>query len=389
MRIGIVLHATPGYSETFFRNKIIFLKNEGFDIKLYVDSMHKGFHLCGQIKGFSFEDKRWDKFINVVNLGLRIIFSPIRAVTLWKANKKDGFHFRQNALSLINSAHILSANVDWLHFGFATTAVDRENVARIIGAKMAVSIRGFDINTHPLKHKGLYNLLWQRLDKLHYIGDGLLKKAVDLGFNIETPSLKITPAIDISMFRNTKAMSKFDNDNILITTIARLHWIKGLNYILEALSIVKEAGINFKYQLIGDGTERESLIFTVDQMQLNHEVHFQGRLSPIEVTEYLKNTDIYIQYSLEEGFCNATIEAQAMGCICIVSDAGGLKENILDGKTGFVVPKRHPDLLAQKIMEVLKLSIEKRMEISNNATNRVKKEFDLNIQKNKFLDFYR
>ncbi|MBK7870836.1 MAG: glycosyltransferase family 4 protein [Saprospiraceae bacterium] len=54
---------------------------------------------------------------------------------------------------------------------------------------------------------------------------------------------------------------------------------------------------------------------------------------------YYEKADIYLQYSIQEGFCNAVLEAQAMGLLCIVSDAEGLPENILHGQTGWVVPK--------------------------------------------------
>ncbi|MEZ4854635.1 glycosyltransferase family 4 protein [Flavobacterium sp.] len=79
--------------------------------------------------------------------------------------------------------------------------------------------------------------------------------------------------------------------------------------------------------------------FAVHQLKLEDMVTFTGKLSPKEVKEKLSVTDIYIQYSLQEGFCNAVLEAQAMGLFPgVVSDAEGLSENVLN-ITGFVVPK--------------------------------------------------
>ena len=66
-----------------------------------------------------------------------------------------------------------------------------------------------------------------------------------------------------------------------------------------------------------------------------------------------------IQYSIEEGFCNAVLEAQSMGVLTIVSNASGLMENIIDGKTGWVVPKRKPNLLAKKIKQITSMKEEK------------------------------
>ena len=59
--------------------------------------------------------------------------------------------------------------------------------------------------------------------------------------------------------------------------------------------------------------------------------------------------DIYIQPSIQEGFCNSVLEAQAMGLLVIVSDAEGLHENVINNVTGWVVKKRNPILLSEKL----------------------------------------
>jgi colanic acid/amylovoran biosynthesis glycosyltransferase len=357
LRIGLVLSAVPGYSETFFRNKIKFLREEGFEIKLFVDNGQNRFNLCPVFGGFSNQGTKKQLLARLLILSTRCICHPIKLAKLWHLNKSDGFAFKKNVLSLMDSAHILGHSLDWLHFGFATMAVNRENVARVIRAKMAVSIRGFDICIYPLKNPNVYELLWKRIDKLHYISDDLLKVALELGFNEKTQSQKITPAIDIGLFNKMDLKSeKSLNGKISILTIARLHWKKGLDYTLEALKILNDAGILFEYQIIGDGSEYERLVFARHQLGLQNEVVFLGKLEPKEIKEKLALTDIYLQYSIQEGFCNAVLEAQAMGILCVVSDAEGLSENVLDGITGFVVEKRKPKLLSETILDVLSIA---------------------------------
>ena len=48
-----------------------------------------------------------------------------------------------------------------------------------------------------------------------------------------------------------------------------------------------------------------------------------------------------------------------MGVLTIVSNASGLQENIIDGKTGWIVPKREPILLANKIIQITSMKEEK------------------------------
>ena len=51
-----------------------------------------------------------------------------------------------------------------------------------------------------------------------------------------------------------------------------------------------------------------------------------------------------------ESFGVAAVEAQACGLPVLVSDCGGLPEVIRDGETGFVVPRRDPDALAERML---------------------------------------
>jgi colanic acid/amylovoran biosynthesis glycosyltransferase len=393
LRIGLVLSAVPGYSETFFRSKIKFLQEEGVDIKLFVDQGQKEFDLCRVVEGFSNQGTKQQRLVKLLILVSRCLWSPLKLAKLWQLNKRDGFALKENLLSLISSVHILGHSLDWLHFGFATISVNRENVARVIGAKMAVSIRGYDINVYPLKYPRAYSHLWNRINKLHYIGDGLLRRAIEIGFDVNLPHKKITPAVNVELFANFKVVhrsteSEKYNSKINFLTVARLNWIKGLDYTLEALKIIKDAGVIFEYQIIGDGQEYERLVFARHQLGLQNEVVFIGKLDPNEIKEKLAMTDLYLQYSIQEGFCNAVIEAQAMGCLCVVSDAEGLSENVIDKITGFIVEKRNPKLLAETILNVLLMSVQDKKRISKQAMDRVSKEFNLDIQKQQFIEFY-
>ncbi|MBE9490741.1 MAG: glycosyltransferase, partial [Bacteroidetes bacterium] len=95
-----------------------------------------------------------------------------------------------------------------------------------------------------------------------------------------------------------------------------------------------------------------------------------------------------LQYSISEGFCNAVLEAQAMGLLCVVSDGGALSENVLHEKTGWIVPKRKPKALAEAIMKVIHLPKEEKEKVRNNANERVIESFNLIKQQQEFIEFY-
>ena len=387
MKIGLVLPATPGYSETFFTNKIKGLQEHGYTVVLFVNSDKNKTTLPVKI-------------INAPNLSgnsgmvlLRsflclmetFVFHFSATIRLFQLNANDKIPFSKNIKSIIASSHILSEKLDWLHFGFGTMALDKENVAASIKAEMAVSFRGFDHYVYPQKNKNCYQLLFSKKVKYHVLSDGMKSDLVQKGIPA-THIEKITPAINMDLF--TANLDRVKNDSLKIVTAARLHWIKGLDYTLEALALVKEKGIQFHYTIIGEGLEKERLQFLVHQLELGNEVTFAGKLNPEEVKKELQKAEVYLQYSHQEGFCNAVLEAQAMGKICIVSDADGLKENVVDTITGFVIPKRNPLYLASKIMEVNGLSAIEKTAVSKNAMERIKAFFNIEKQKIAFIKFY-
>ena len=77
-----------------------------------------------------------------------------------------------------------------------------------------------------------------------------------------------------------------------------------------------------------------------------------------------------------------------MGVLPIVSDAEGLSENVLNNKTGWVIQKNCPKLLADKIVEVSNLPESIKEKIRSQAIKRVSKEFNVEKQQKEFIDFY-
>jgi glycosyltransferase involved in cell wall biosynthesis len=386
MKIGIVLPNVPAYSETFFNNKIKGLENYGYKTILFVNSNsgNSNFKNLKVAPNFS-RNKIYNLFLSIKYFFQSILFHFPATKKLFLLNKKDNFSIIDNLKNIISNSHILSQKVDWLHFGYGTMAIGRENVAQAIGAKMAVSFRGFDHYVFPVKNKKCYDLLFSKNVKYHVLSSGMKDSLVLQKINSDK-IIKITPAIDINLFD-----SKTTNTNtqtINLVTISRLHWIKGIEYTLEALSILKQNNINFHYTIIGDGIEKERLQFAVYQLGLIDNVTFAGKLSSVEIKTELEKSNLYIQYSIQEGFCNAVLEAQAMGKICIVSDAEGLSENVINNETGFVVEKRKPLHLANKIIEVLNMPEFDKNKISSQAIHRVKNQFNLENQIEQFITFY-
>jgi colanic acid/amylovoran biosynthesis glycosyltransferase len=386
MKISLILSQTPGYSETFFNSKIKGLQAHGVEVRLFCQSKNDDFSLCPVTERPKVSRnpllQSWYFLKEFV-----LLLPHFQAVARFiKLERKEGTGGMLLLKKIYMNAHLLKVKPDWLHFGFATLALGSETVAKAIGAKMAVSFRGFDMAVYPVKNPGCYKTLWKYVDKVHTISDDLLVLAKNHGLPDGIPVAKITPAIDVNQFKSDPKVMNVEE--LVFMTTGRLHWKKGFVQTIEALAILKAQGLKFIYKIVGEGPEYERIAFAAYQLGLKEEVRFLGKLTHQQVKEELERANIYIQYSIQEGFCNAVLEAQAMGKLCIVSNAEGLSENVLHEQTGWVVPKYAPNALAQTISKVVALNPEEKSTITKNAQKRVQEEFNIEKQQREFLNFY-
>ena len=389
MRIGIVLPEAPKYSETFFNSKIKNLSESGFEVIVFSGVRNNKEHSFKNVSAYPVYRGRY--FKQAVSF-MYIIFktfliAPARALKLISKEREDGKNIADAFKILFLNAHIIHYNLDWLHFGYATMALKRENVAKVMGARAGVSFRGYDINIYPLKHPGCYEKLWKNIDKVHSISEYLYRKALKLGLSENTSYEKITPAIDVSLFQFKEDAGKIKNP-LQILTVGRLNWIKNYETAISVMKKLEERGVNFIYNIIGSGDELERLKFAVYQEKLEDKIIFHGQMKHENINKIMDESDIYLQTSYQEGFCVSVLEAQAKGLLCVVSDADGLKENIIDNVTGWIAEKRNPEDYVNKIINIIEMKDEERMEVALTARKRIEKDFRIEDQKEKFIKFF-
>lgn len=379
--IGLVLLAVPTYSETFFTNKINGLAEAGHAVMLFAPGRTNPTLQCHHVRPFPMPSSPAARLLALfLFMPWILLRSPLTIREFWRAERLQGVPPLEVIKKVYAYGHIFPHKLQWLHYGFATAAIGAENVAKCLGAKLGVSVRGFDICIYPILHSNAYSLLWQRIDKLHVISDDLHRMATRFGYPSSKPVEKITPAIKVDQFIRPQNLSRAIHEPLQLITVARLHWKKGLEYALEACHLLKAKGIQFHYTIIGDGVEKEKLVYLTDQMGLNGQVTWAGKLSQPQVIKLLHQSHVYLQPSIQEGFCNSVLEAQVAELLCIVSDAEGLPENVLEGQTGWVVPRRDAGKIAARIQEILAMTPEQQGEIRLRAIQRVQEQFTLERQ---------
>lgn len=142
-------------------------------------------------------------------------------------------------------------------------------------------------------------------------------------------------------------------ETVVLSIVANLIPYKGHSDLIEALAIAnKNLQSDWRLLIIGrdDGIGRD-LQQQVKNLHLSSHIRFIGPCD--NVRDYLAATDIGLLVSHQEGFSNAVIESMAMALPMIVTDAGGNKEAVIDGETGFVVPAKDIKSLSERIRQLI------------------------------------
>jgi hypothetical protein len=106
---------------------------------------------------------------------------------------------------------------------------------------------------------------------------------------------------------------------------------------LLSLKKLKEAGIKFYYNILGDGDDEVMIRYLVHELGLSEDVKIHGKVSNLKVQEILENTHVFILPSLYEGVSNAALEAMAMQIPVLTTKAGGMEEVVSHLENGLVI----------------------------------------------------
>lgn len=130
--------------------------------------------------------------------------------------------------------------------------------------------------------------------------------------------------------------------------------------------------INIRLVLIGDGPYKEKA-----EIKYKHKrVKFLGRLKNKELVHYYSLGDLLLFPSTTDTFGMVVLEAQACGLPAIVSDIGGPKEIIVDGKSGFVARANDLEDWLSHISKYIKWKLE-----GNHMAESMRYESVDNVQK--------
>lgn len=153
---------------------------------------------------------------------------------------------------------------------------------------------------------------------------------------------------NVSRRERAKVRREFSAPRFLIAWVGRLIQVKGLAFLIEAVSIMKKKSLQFKLVLVGDGPDRISLEALVKEKGLSGQVIFAGQRH--DVPQILAASDIFVLPSLSEGLPIALLEALAAARPTVVTSIG---LPVKPGKTALVVPPKDAVALAKSLERLM------------------------------------
>ena len=137
----------------------------------------------------------------------------------------------------------------------------------------------------------------------------------------------------------------------VIGAVGRLFEVKGYDYLIRAVALLKARGRSLRCVVLGEGPEEQRLKRLIADLGVEEEVRLIGHRQ--DVAEIVRALDVAVLPSRAEGSPLVVLEYMALGAPIVATTVGGVPELIEDGVHGLLVAPRDPGALAQAIDRLL------------------------------------
>lgn len=370
MRIAFLVDQFPTLSETFILNQITGLLDRGHEVDIFADFQGDTSKVHPEVESYQLLHRTYYTGMPPGRLQRAIALPGLlwknfyrNPVVLGKAlnifqYKSSEYGEQAAVLRLFYSSlpFLDKPLYDIIHCHYGRNGI-RGFMLKEIGAlqgKLVTVFHGFDISNYLNKHgEGIYKRLFERGDLFQPISEHWKRRLLELGCN-DNKIVVHRMGIDCTKF-SFRPPEPHPGRPIHILTIARLVEKKGVEYAIRAVAQVGQIRSNIQYQIVGDGPLREDFAALIDQLGIGDKIQLLGWKQQSEVLDLLAKADILLAPSVtsrtgdREGIPVTLMEAMARGLPVVSTLHSGIPELIQDGISGFLVPERDVDSLAEKL----------------------------------------
>jgi colanic acid/amylovoran biosynthesis glycosyltransferase len=361
MKIAFILNAFPTLSETFILNQITGLLDLGHNVEIFADSNPRQEKTHPDVVKYNLSQRTHylpEGRIKLILNTLYLIVTNLHKSPLELLRSLKVVKYRKVALSLrlIHVlVHFLDKNFDIIHCHYGPNGILGVCLKETgVTARVVSTFYGYDLSSFIANNtEDVYGVLFHNGDLFLSISDHFRKRLINLKCN-DHKIIVHRLGIDLDKFGFSRKKFRF-GDTVKILTIGRLVEKKGFEIALKAFSRLINTHMDVIYMIAGDGPLRSKLETLVSDLAISKYVKFLGPVKQDEVRKLYHQADIFILPSItaingdQEGTPVVLIECQAMGLPVISSYHSGIPEVIIDGKSGFLVPERDVDALADRL----------------------------------------
>jgi colanic acid/amylovoran biosynthesis glycosyltransferase len=403
MKIAFVVHSFPIVSETFILHQITGLMDRGHEIDIYAQQagdeglVHETVARYGLRQRTRYlpatPRRRLSRIAGAcVAWPVRLCRTPRRAL-----RAANVFHdgWQQLACRVFWSGSFdAPQQYDIIHCHFGPNGVQAVwwRKMGLLSGKIVTTFHGVDVNRHPgcFRRAG-YGLLFRE-------GEVFTVNSEFTGRNVEAlgcPHEKIVPlpvGLDPRDYPYAERRMTPARE-IRLLTVARLVECKGLAYAIRAFAPLARRWQTLCYDIVGDGPLRLGLEQLVREMGLSGRVRFLGWQSQEQVRQLYGRADLFVLPSVtssdgqQEAQGLVLLEAQASGLPVVATHIGGIPESVVEGQSGFLVPERHAEALAERLTYLLEHP-EIWTAMGRAGRSYVESHFDLNKLNDRLVGLY-
>ena len=202
----------------------------------------------------------------------------------------------------------------------------------------------------------------------------------------ENVSQKVIPGTGIDT--NRFSLRPYPKSNpIIFLLIARLIWDKGVGEFVEAARKIRSEFIDVRFQLLGflDVNNRTAISRQqVQQWEAESVIEYLGRTE--DVRRHIEKAHCVVLPSYREGLPRSLLEAASMGRPIIATNVTGCREVVKHGVNGYLCKTKDASDLAEKMKDMIKLSISQRREMGLKGREKMEQNFDEKIIVQKIMN---
>ncbi len=368
--LAYILKGYPRISETFISNEILLLEQLGFKLRLF--PMRK------PREDFSHASvKRIKAKVSYLPTHLFRDFLQLFGPNILLALKRPNQYFQALVIAgtrylrtrkIATLKHLFQAGymtekfllrepeISHLHGHFAHSPTSVTMFASILsGLPFSFTAHAKDIYTsNPAQLK-------EKIDKARFVATCTkhnLKYLGDLAGEVTTPIHCVYHGIDLDLFQQTEKKHTATNPYKLFT-VARMTEKKGLPTLYRALAKLRDRGVVFEHNLIGDGDDRDKILALIEELELKDQCKWLGTKTHEEVLKQFKVSDLFVLACEiagngdRDGIPNVLVESLAMGVPALSTTVSAIPEVLLHSKTGITVPPSNAEKLEESIVRML------------------------------------